>query len=295
MMNNRRTPFVNIPDFLYQIYDINKLSSIKKLNVLVYAKVQCRCFLIDTHGKFFCFFMNILLPKYSKINFEKRKVFQIFNLRDIYFLSKQKNFESNSIKKHKIFESIFNEYCLDNLVFSDDDVIVDCGANVGELNYSLFFKGFKVNYYGIEPDEKVFECLTLNKISGKEKLFNFALSDKVGSKKFYLDTKGANSSLVYFGQKEHKIIKTTTLDALDLPKKIKLFKLEAEGFEAEILQGSVKTLKNIEFVTVDFGPERGIKEEHTMVEVNELLIQNNFKLIAFNNNRMTGLYKNTNE
>jgi FkbM family methyltransferase len=293
MMNNRKTPFFNIPDFLYPIYDINKLSSIKKLKVLVYAKTV-QMFFNNTHGKFFCLFMNILFSNYSKINFENGRYFKSLT-SEISIFYPNKRISRVIHKKSKIFDSIFYEYCLDNLVFSDDDVIVDCGANVGELNYSLFFKGFKVNYYGIEPDEKVFECLTLNKISGKEKLFNFALSDKVGSKKFYLDTKGANSSLVYFGQNEHKIINTTTLDALDLPKKIKLFKLEAEGFEPEILLGSVKTLKNIEFVTVDFGSERGIKEEHTMVEVNELLIQNNFKLIAFNNNRMTGLYKNTNK
>ena len=291
-MNNRKTPFFNIPDFLYQVYDINKLSSIKKLKVLVYAKTV-QMFFNNTHGKFFCLFMNILFPNYSKINFENGRYFKSLT-SEISIFYPNKRISRVIHKKPKIFDSILHEYCLDNLVFSDDDVIIDCGANVGELNYSLFFKGFKVNYYGIEPDVKVFECLTLNKISGKEKLFNFALSDKVGSKKFYLDTKGANSSLVYFGQNEHKIIKTTTLDALDLPEKIKLFKLEAEGFEAEILLGSVKTLKNIEFITVDFGPERGIEEEHTMIEVNEFLTRNKFKLIAFNNQRMTGLYKNEN-
>lgn len=292
MMNNRRIPFVNIPDFLYQIYDINKLSSIKKLNLLIYAKV-IQIFFNRTYGKFFCFFMNLLLPKYSNINFKHGRYFKSLT-SEISIFYPNKRISRVIRKKHEIFDSIFKQYCLDSLAFSDDDVIIDCGANVGELNYSLFFKGFKVNYYGIEPDVKVFECLTLNKISGKEKLFNFALSNKVESKKFYLDTKGANSSLVYFGQNEHKIIKTTTLDALDLPEKIKLFKLEAEGFEAEILLGSVKTLKNIEFITVDFGPERGIEEEHTMIEVNEFLTRNKFKLIAFNNQRMTGLYKNEN-
>ena len=73
-----------------------------------------------------------------------------------------------------------------------------------------------------------------------------------------------------------------------------MFKLEAEGNEIQVLLGSLKTLKKIEFISVDYGPEKGIEEDHTMIDVNELLIQNNFKLIDFNNIRMVGLYKNTN-
>lgn len=292
MVNNRITPFFNIPDFLYRIYDINKLSNIKKLNLLIYAKVV-QIFFNNTHGKLFCLFMNILLPKYSNINFENERYSKSLT-SEISIFYPNKRIARVIQKKHKIFDFIFKEYCLDNLVFSDDDVIIDCGANVGELNYSLFFKGFKINYFGIEPDPKVYDCLALNKISGREQLFNLALSNEVVSKKLFLDTEGANTSLTYFGSEENEIIKVTTLDTLDIPKKIKLFKLEAEGHEKEVLLGSLKTLKNIEFISVDFGPEKGIEEDHTMVDVNELLIQNNFKLINFNNQRMIGLYKNKN-
>ena len=130
----------------------------------------------------------------------------------------------------------------------------------------------------------------MNKISGKETLFNLALTDEVATKKLYLDTEGANTSLTYFGSEKNEIIKVTTLDALDIPK-IKLFKLEAEGHEKEVLLGSLNTLKNIEYISVDFGPEKGMEEDHTMIDVNEILIENNFKLINFNNQRMIGLYK----
>ena len=131
----------------------------------------------------------------------------------------------------------------------------------------------------------------MNKISGKETLFNLALTDEVATKKLYLDTEGANTSLTYFGSEKNEIIKVTTLDALDIPKKIKLFKLEAEGHEKEVLLGSLNTLKNIEYISVDFGPRKGMEEDHTMIDVNEILIENNFKLINFNNQRMIGLYK----
>ena len=48
----------------------------------------------------------------------------------------------------------------------------------------------------------------------------------------------------------------------------------------------------IEFISVDFGPERGVNQEDTIIEVNDYLIENNFSLIKFEVNRITGLYKN---
>ena len=289
---NNNVILINIPDFLYQIYDIKKLNILKKMCLLIYGKI-IQLFYKNFEKKSFCFFMNILLPKYSNINFKNGMYFKTLST-EISIFYPNKRISRVIRKKEELFESIFKDYCLENLEFSDEDVIVDCGANVGELNYSLFFKGFKVNYFGIEPDSKVFECLTLNKISGKETLFNLALSDEVATKKLYLDTEGANTSLTFFGSKKNEIIKVTTLDALDIPKKIKLFKLEAEGHEKEVLLGSLNTLKNIEYISVDFGPEKGIEEDHTMIDVNEILILNNFKLVDFNNQRMIGLYKNKN-
>ena len=42
-------------------------------------------------------------------------------------------------------------------------------------------------------------------------------------------------------------------------KKIKLLKVEAEGAEPEVLLGTAKILKRIEFISVDCGPERGLE------------------------------------
>ena len=77
---------------------------------------------------------------------------------------------------------------------------------------------------------------------------------------------------------------------IDTP--IKVFKVEAEGYEPEVLEGAIETLKLVEYVTVDFGAERGINKKNTVVEVNEILLDNNFKLTKFSNFRTVGLYKN---
>ena len=66
--------------------------------------------------------------------------------------------------------------------------------------------------------------------------------------RFYVNEEEADSSLVKPSNYTHHIdIKTTTLThyiKVNKIKRIKLFKLEAEGFEPEILEGSTKILHN---------------------------------------------------
>ena len=72
------------------------------------------------------------------------------------------------------------------------------------------------------------------------------------------------------------------------------YKLEAEGLELEVLKGSIKTLKNIEYVSVDYGPERGINSNLTIAEVTNFLYTNSFKIIDGSRYRYIGLFKNNN-
>ena len=46
--------------------------------------------------------------------------------------------------------------------------------------------------------------------------------------------------------------------------KIKLLKLEAEGYEPEILLGANKILDKIEYIAIDGGYERGKNSEETL-------------------------------
>lgn len=280
---------INVPDFLYHLYDLNKFSTIKKLAFIFYAKIIQFVFK-NFNEKVFCLLINFLIPKYSNINYLEGLYYKKLSIgRKIYYQNKR---ISRVISKEGfIFELLFNSYCLNKIDFKDNDVILDCGANVGELNFSFSFRGLKINYFGFEPDSETFKCLEKNKINGNEKLYNVALSNSNGKEKLYLDRIGGNSSIVYFGSQNFEIVNLTTLDSLNLPNEIKLLKLEAEGYEPEILEGAINTLKKVEFVSVDFGAERGEKNENTIVKVNDLLLKNKFSLVDFSNFRLIGLYK----
>lgn len=289
-MINGNKSLINLPDFLYDIYDLSTYSNLKKIIFIIYGKIV-QIFFKNTSKKTFCFFMNILIPKFSDIDFKNGFYYKKLTA-NLYIFYPNKRISRVIKPKKGMFDFIFNSYLLDALDFTNGDVVIDCGANIGELNYSLFSKGFQVNYIGFEPDPIFYKCLIKNSISGKEQYFNSALSNKVTNEKLYISSEGADSSLVYFGQKEYEVVSTTTLDSLELPDKIKLFKIEAEGFEPEVIQGSLKTLHKIEFISVDFGPERGQEGKNTIIEVNNLLVENNFELVEINSKRLIGLYKN---
>ena len=56
-------------------------------------------------------------------------------------------------------------------------------------------------------------------------------------------------------------------------KQIKLLKIDAEGYEPEVLSGSIATLSQTEYVAVDFGPERGLEQKDTIIAI----VKNKFR------------------
>lgn len=199
-------------------------------------------------------------------------------------------------------KQIYEDYLLKNFEFENNDLIIDCGANFGDLYLYLNSLSFKVNYFGIEPGKEEFEALKYNtqknKSLIKSKLFNIAFG-KINSKMdLFYSPSGADSSLIETPNFITKYqIDVQTIDQFLIQnkikdEKIKLLKLEAEGYEPEILQGCKNSLKNIEYISADVGPERGLSKKCTMTEVTNFLISRDFKLLDFGYPRIVAIYKN---
>ena len=196
-----------------------------------------------------------------------------------------------------------NDYSIDKIKFNNNDIIIDCGSNLSDLLLYLGSLNLKLSYHSIEPGKE--EAIT-NKLNLKNENFSkinkhfheFALAERNELKTFYYAPQNANSSLVF--SDDYKLtykVKSITLDRFSeiaklSNKNIKLLKLEAEGLEPEILKGSKKFLKNIEYIAADLGPERGINKECTLAEVTAILTKNNFEMLDFNYPRITALFHN---
>lgn len=231
----------------------------------------------------------------SKFSYDKQsKLFEVKDGKEsIFFADMERGFNFYSRGILKRGHSIAASYCLTQIKFEPEDIIVDCGANYGDLFIALSQFLPPRNYITFEPGPDEYRCLKLNIPEGQH--INSALSDKVGSQLFYLSSSRGDSSLIEpLHHSKSMKVKTTTLDHFLSQRgleRCKLLKLEAEGCEPEILKGAKKFLKICEYVAVDGGKERGVEQSITLPEVNNILIKNGFRMIDLNGSVYRALYR----
>jgi FkbM family methyltransferase len=206
----------------------------------------------------------------------------------------------NRIKSR--LDELIELYPISDIKFSADDLIVDCGANIGEVTKALQNK-YQVHAICIEPEAKEVIALRQNTLSEKTNIYQTLLWKEDSTITFYQNNESANST-VFTNNDTAKGIEceakklTTILKNDSLFKKngkIKLLKVEAEGAEPEILEGASDILPKVEYVVIDCGPERASSEEkNTVIAVLQILLQYNFRPIKFNHQRTAFLFSNKN-
>tara|TARA_B100000965_G_scaffold85808_1_gene69410 strand:- start:1606 stop:2445 length:840 start_codon:yes stop_codon:yes gene_type:complete len=276
-------------DFI-NFHEKNKLVKIFILNVIKISTVFS--------DKYFCRFWNFslgIINNSVKIQPTSRNTFSVsdenYNIEIIY----KDRFEYYLQNISARFDHLIYEYMFENIEFSNDDIIIDCGANIGEIYSSLMHHTnheLNFNYFGFEPHKRDFEVLSRNTINLVDQ--PLALSIDSQDRDFYLNPNTADSSFESRINAEKVVVKCTTLDNYFASyESIKLLKLEAEGFELDVLQGAQEILSNIKFITADLGYELENNTKRSFEEVNEYLGKNNFVNIS-STPRETYLYRNLN-
>ena len=251
------------------------------------------------NSKVFCLFWNSLfffINNSVRIKVFEDKSFLVRDSSNELIIGFKERFEFYMQSIEHRYKLLSEEYMLDEINFYENDIIVDCGANIGEI-YSLIKqingKNYNFHYFGFEPSK--FEFNILNKNSNNNVEQPLALFNKDTKKNFYLNGELADSSLIK-NDKSSNIVKVycVRLDSfIDVDKKIKLLKLEAEGSELDVLKGATKILQNIEYISADLGFEINNNTESSFIEVNQFLIKNGFELMK-SHKRWVFLYKNKN-
>ena len=286
-MVNLYPQLIKIPAFMTKFININNLNFFKKLFLIFKGKLTIFVFNLKSQ-KIICFYLNNFFDFDGKIIFEEGNYIKHTDAKKIYYPNLR--ISRILIDENEFLDFIFNSYLLSNISFDKRDLVLDCGANVGELFLSFKNKNIDIEYIGIEPDKNAYSCL--NKNTNSENI-NICLSNSKGKVDFFIDEVGANSSIHESTTTLEKAkIDSDKLDNIFLNRKIKLLKIDAEGHELEVLQGSDNLLENIEYISVDCGPERGIEQNITFVAVNNYLNLKNFNLIDINKDRLIALYKN---
>ena len=192
-------------------------------------------------------------------------------------------------------DSLASKYFIPELNVNDDDVVIDCGANVGEIGKHFQVNNITPSYHAFDPSKREYESSRLNNPQGI--INQKGLWKETDTLTLFEKNKTADSSFIEMSGYQNKVdIDVVALDDYVLQEgieKIKLLKLEAEGAEPEILEGAKKILHRIEWVSADCGPERGTAKEMTFKFVINFLIDNGFRVEALNPKKSIILLRNS--
>ena len=186
------------------------------------------------------------------------------------------------------------------------DLIIDIGSHKGEFIKNIIkYIHFK-KAYTFEPQKEVFEILKNNLINDNRILHNnLGISDKVGKKKIIINKLTSTSTMSKFDEssyflklknfliKQKKIkqiydVETTTVDdyfkGLNLQNS--LLKIDVEGHELNVLEGSKNTIKKIDFVLIenqffDIYKDKNINECHNFLKNNQFDLIKKFRFPTF--------------
>lgn len=163
--------------------------------------------------------------------------------------------EKSILKKLKTLKQ--DSYCL-----------FDVGANKGDFTRMIldFFNNDNVEVHSFEPSTTTFELLSRNIKSDKVILNNKGLGKKSGIVPFYTDFPGSGTAsltkrkLDYLGV-DFDYSEDVSIDTLDNYcfanniRNIDLLKLDVEGHEFDVLEGSKEMLKRemIKIISFEFG------------------------------------------
>jgi FkbM family methyltransferase len=175
----------------------------------------------------------------------------------------------------EFYESMFLIHFL-----REEDTFLDVGANIG--HYSLLASGIaNSKTIAIEPVPSTFKRLTkqieLNKLSDKIETFNIGVADK-SDYLFFSTDKSTMNKVVKETYKEAVKVEVKTIDSLAGSETFNLMKIDVEGFEKFVLNGSSSTLKsdNLKAIIIEINFSNqfyGVEN----VEILDILLSYGFK------------------
>ena len=205
-----------------------------------------------------------------------------FDLFDKYYHQKKINY---FLKKNKIKINFF----------------LDIGAHLGTYTDLILKNNANCKVLAFEPQTEIFKKLK-NKYKSQKNVmvFNYAISNKNGFRKLFVNRHGITSTFLKYNLKNQylnykaklfnsslkemtektEIVKTRTLKRIINEKKVKkidLVKIDTEGHELEVLIGLGEKINKIKCILVEVHQD-SIYLSYKPKKIHNYLIKNNFVL-----------------
>ena len=176
------------------------------------------------------------------------------------------------------------------------ETIIDVGSNKGQ--FILLIEQLFPNkiIYSFEPQAELLEKQK-KFFNYKRNIFfyNFALGSAPLMKKFFITKRKDSSSffkMTEFGKQlddyqieNEKDVQIKSLDQVLNDQEIKkpiLMKIDVQGYELEVLKGSEKMLKKIEYLLIEVSEKEIYKDQALSDEIIKFLQEKNYKILQQN-------------
>jgi len=202
-----------------------------------------------------------------------------------------------------LFNNIAANIELENLIKGlDIKIIIDIGSNKGQF---ILLTEKLLNCKKIYSFEPIKELIEKQKkfFSYRDDInfYNFALGQKTGRKKFFLTKRKDSSSFLkinknidnddYLIEKEINVnihCLDNIINNQDLSETT-LVKIDVQGYELEVLKGSLGILKKIKFILIEISEKEIYKNQALSSDIINFLKQKNFSI--FRENKSTKIKK----
>ena len=175
--------------------------------------------------------------------------------------------------------------------FSNAKGIIHVGAHDGG-EYEEYQTTFKqdITIHWFEPQKEVFKMLT-DRIGDKlnNHFYNVGLGSKKEFKQIWTENENRGESASFSEPKDHKtlypninffpseILEVRTLDSFNISDS-NILVIDVQGFELEVLKGSVETLKKIDHIFCEINNVEMYKDCPTLAQLCEFLSLHGFTL-----------------
>lgn len=145
------------------------------------------------------------------------------------------------------FSYIEGPYEYGNVKIEEEDVIFDCGANIGVFSVLASVKANKGKVYAFEPVPEICELLTRTSENYHNiEVYELALSNQIGNTTMCCNSSMLGSAIALNGEGE-LVVRMDTIDHFVEEHKLKridFIKADIEGAERYMLEGAKETMKN---------------------------------------------------
>jgi FkbM family methyltransferase len=181
-------------------------------------------------------------------------------------------------------------WCIENFI-SPDKEFLDIGAHVGTYSIMCGKKAKRTHAFECSPKTFCYLAanLALHNLTDRVHPYNFALGDKDGTIDYFVRSEDGGGNGVKMVKPsdlscEKLKIAMRTLDSFGLTN-ISFIKLDVEGFETEVLKGSLETLKSNDYPTIlfeswgDWRTKEGINVKQLKDELFDFIKSLGYKII----------------